>query len=212
MSNLNENIRNIIFYYIKQKYNGYLKEHNKTFVENDELVNLINTLYSEEKDKLQEYIRNCLRDMMQSSYNSMVVENIIIEIFSDEQLAKNRVMMEINSFQENKKNKNNIYETVLDIHPKYGIGLKLNFEDADIVVSNLKKNPDNNSPLSAEKNNISIGDSIIRINDIDFTNKNTQEIIQIFKDATSGKKQIKLTLKTYCHKNITTNVSENIES
>lgn len=197
MSNLNENIRNIIFYYIKQKYNVYLKENNKSFVENDELVSLIDKLYVTEKDKLQEYIRSCLRDMMQSSYNSLVVENIIIEIFSDEDLAKNRVIMEINSFQTNRKNKNNIYESTLNIHPKYGIGLKLNFDDNDIIVSNLKKNPDDNSALSAELNNVSIGDSIIKINNQDFTNKTTNEIIQIFKEATHNKQQIKLTFKTY---------------
>jgi hypothetical protein len=202
MSNLNENIRNIIFYYIKQKYNNYLKENNKTYVEQQELEDLIDKLYVQEKNVLQEYIRGCLRDMMANSYNSPLIENIIFEIFSDEQLAKNRVVMEINSFQENKKNKNNVYEALLDIHDKYGIGLKLNFEDADIVVSNLKKNPDDNSSLSAEKMNVSIGDSIIKINDIDFVNKTTQEIIQIFKDATCNKQQIKLTLKTYRHNNI----------
>ena len=44
--------------------------------------------------------------MYQENYNSAVVENIIYEIFDDEELAKNRVILEIKSFQEHQKNLN----------------------------------------------------------------------------------------------------------
>ena len=197
-ASLNENIRNIVFYYIKQKYNAHLKENNKTYIDEPELEMLVNKFYSNEKTNLQEYIRNCLKDMMHDEYNSPLVENVLLEIFSDEELAKNRVMDEITNFQNDKKNKNNVYEALLNIHHKHGIGLKLNFDDSDIIVSNFKKNPDDNSALSAElNNNISIGDSIIQINDINFMDKTTEEIIHIFKSATSNKSHIKLTFKSY---------------
>lgn len=197
MTNLQENIRNIIFYYIKQKYTNILQDKKNSLIEREELVDMVDNLYNTEKGELQQYIRDCLKDMMLDQYNSPLVENIIFEIFDDEELAKNRVILEIENYQQFKKSKNYTYEVEISQHPKYGIGLKLDFEPNDIVVSNFKRNPENNTTLPAEEKNISIGDSIIEINDVSLENINSDKSIEIIKQYLENNSNIKLKLKTY---------------
>lgn len=194
---LQENIRNIIFYYIKQKYCSILKEKNKIILETEEINEMVENLYFSEKSKLQQYIRDCLKELLKDNYNCMLVENIIFEIFDDEELAKNRVIMEINNYQKFKKEKNNIYELDLKPHPKYGIGLKLDFDTNEIVVSNFKRNPDNNDKLPAEESNkILIGDNILSINNKTMENLESSECIKIIKENINIPK-VKLVIRSY---------------
>ena len=192
---LQENIRNIIFFYIKQRYCSILKEKNKSILEIEEIDSLVNELYLNEKSKLQQYIRDCLKELLKT--NCMLVENIIFEIFDDEELAKNRVKMEINNYQNFKKEKNNIYDLKLIPHPKYGIGLKLDFDTNEIVVSNFKRNPDNNDKLPAEASNkILIGDNIISINDNKLQDLESEECIKLIKENLSYP-EVKLLIRSY---------------
>ncbi len=196
-TSLQENIRNIVFYYIKQKYCSILKDKNKLLLEDNEINYMVENLYSNEKSKLQQYIRDCLKELLKSNYNCMLVENIIFEIFDDEELAKNRVKMEINNYQKFKKEKNNIYELKLYPHPKYGIGLKLDFDTNEIVVSNFKRNPDNNDKLPAEEaNKILIGDNIISINDNKLEDLESQECIRLIKENLNCP-EVKLLIRSY---------------
>ncbi len=54
---LQENIRNIIFYYIKQKYCSLIKVEKKQVLESEEIIEMVEKLYLSEKSKLQQYIR-----------------------------------------------------------------------------------------------------------------------------------------------------------
>lgn len=197
---LQENIKNIIFYYVKKKYNDHLEMENIKVISDIQLHDLVDNLYSKEKDSLQKYIRNCLKDMYQDNYNGALVENIIYEIFDDEDLAKNRVILEIKSFQEHQKNKNSIYEVTLKPDSNFGIGLKLDFEPHDIIISNFKRNPTTNEKLPGETSRISIGDSIVGINGISLEKKDSDECISIFKENMNTE-IVQLKLKTYTQSN-----------
>ncbi len=194
---LQENIRNIIFYYIKQKYSQELINKKKNFLSDNDINYIVNQLYSSENNKIKKYIRDCLKDMMLENYNSALVENIIFEIFDDEELAKNRVILEIKNYQLHKESKNNIYEVQLTPHDKYGLGLKLDFDSNDIVVSNLKKNPDDNTPLPAELSKIRIGDSIIKINSESLEYLDSKHSVDIIKKYIESKQTLNLTLRTF---------------
>lgn len=197
---LQENIKNIIFYYVKKKYNEHLEIENIKIISDIQLQDLVDNLYTKEKESLQKYIRNCLKDMYQENYNGALVENIIYDIFDDEELAKNRVILEIKSFQEHQKNKNNIYEVTLKPDSKYGIGLKLDFEPHDIIISNFKRNPESNEKLPGENSRICIGDSIVGINGISLENKDSDDCISIFKENMNTE-IVQLRLKTYTQRN-----------
>ena len=196
---LQENIKNIIFYYVKKKYNECLEEKKQRFINDEELNQLVDNLYTIEKESLQKYIRSCLKDIYLEDYNSALVENIIYEIFDDEELAKNRVILEIKSYQNHQDKKNSFYKVSLIPDTKYGIGLKLEFEPYDILISSFKKNPENNQSLPAEESLISIGDSIVSINGFSLISKTTDEAVKIITDNINTE-IVYLELKTYSDK------------
>jgi hypothetical protein len=190
-----DNIKNIIFFYIKKKYNEYLEQHCTDYIDKNELEKLIDQLYIVEKDIIKKYIRDCLKDMYSDNYNSTLVETIILEIFDDEELAKNRVILEIQTFQQNIKKKNIIYTKELIPDKEFGVGLQLDFTTNEVIVANYKRKPDN-SKLEAELQGIKIGDSIICINNNDLENKKTQEKFEIVKKEIT-KSIVSITFKTY---------------
>lgn len=181
---LQEKIRNIIFYYVKNQYNTYLQENNLKFINESELKSIITNLYVEQKKDLQSFIKSCLKEMMQDNYPGALVENIIFEIFQDKDMAINRVTLEIKKYQDfilNSTSKE--YEITVPIDPDYGIGLKIDFFDNDVIVKNYKRNS-NNKVLPAEESGlISIGDSLIKINNISLENIDTTTKIDIVKNA-----------------------------
>lgn len=198
---LQEKIKNIIFFFIKKEYNNYLKINKIRFISEGKLYNVVDNLYNSKRKEIKSFIRNCLKEMMDTNYPGALVENIIYEIFQDEKLAKNRVILEISNYQKFLKKKNiNSYNQIvnLEIDKKYGMGIRLDFSENDIVVKNFKRNPENNTFLSAEKNgNINIGDSVTSINNINLEILETSKIVELFKEILSKSSVIKLGIRSY---------------
>ena len=201
MTSLEEQIRNIVFYYVKINYNQYLKTHNISYIEEDKIREVIEELYIDKKKDLQNFIRNCLKEMMKSSYPGSLVENIIYEIFEDKDLAINRVTLEITKYQQYMLNNIAVEKEIkIPIDPDYGIGLRLDFLEDEVIIKNFKRS-ESNQILSAEKTGIiSIGDTITKINNQDLTNLNTQDKINIVKQAIK-KDFINITFKTFKQQN-----------
>ena len=198
---LQEKIRNIIFYYVKNQYNNYLKENQLKFIKEEELNGIITNMYVEQKKELQMFIKNCLKEMMKDNYPGALVENIIFEIFQDQDMAVNRVTLEIKKYQEFVLNNiSKEYEITVPIDPDYGIGLKIDFLDDDVIVKNYKRNNENKVLPAEESGQISIGDSLIKINNIELENITTEEKIKIVKGA-MGKDFIKLKFRTFFNNN-----------
>ena len=65
---LQEKIKNIIFYYVKTHYNNYLREKNLKYIEEDKIQEIISSLYTEEKKNIQNFIRECLKEMMGNGF------------------------------------------------------------------------------------------------------------------------------------------------
>lgn len=101
--NLPTTIRNIVFYYIKAHYNEYLKENNISFIPKDELNNVVGDLYEKNSLNLKKYIRGTMRknfpDYDKNFTLKTSTEEIILEMFEDPEYSKNRVAIEIQSFQ-----------------------------------------------------------------------------------------------------------------
>ena len=197
---LQEKIRNIIFYYVKTQYNTYLQENNLKYINDGELNGIISKLYVEQKKDLQLFIKNCLKEMMQDNYPGALVENIIYEIFQDQDMAVNRVTLEIKKYQQYiLENTSKEYEISVPIDPDYGIGLKIDFFDNDVIVKNYKRNSKNKVLPAEESGLISIGDSLIRINDKSLEDIDTNEKINIVKMAMKND-FIKLRFRTFSEK------------
>ena len=76
--NLTNLIKDIVFYYIKFYYDKELTKKN-----------------------IKKYIRNSLKESQGENYNRLAVENALMKMFDDIEYAKNRVINEIKTYQEN---------------------------------------------------------------------------------------------------------------
>ncbi len=92
-------VRDITYYFIKFYYDKQLKDNNKNKLDETYLREMIDKLYIDKASELKKYIRDTLKDNLKSQYNSLVVENIILEMFNDPEYSKHRVYLEIIEFQ-----------------------------------------------------------------------------------------------------------------
>jgi hypothetical protein len=96
-------IQDLIMFYVKENYNNHLLEHNITLIPEEELESVIENLYSHRKDHLKLFIKESLKKIMGDEYiGDLVVNNLLIDIFRDDKLCKNRIKLEISEYQKNK--------------------------------------------------------------------------------------------------------------
>ena len=108
--------------------------------------------------------------------------------------------MEIKKYQQYiLDNTSKEYEISVPIDPDYGIGLKIDFFDNDVIVKNYKRNSKNKGLPAEESGLISIGDSLIKINDQSLEEIETNEKINIVKAAMKND-FIKLRFRTFSEK------------
>ena len=62
---------------------------------------VVNKLFNDNPKKMKKYIRDSLKKNQGDEYNNIVVENILLEMFDDIEFAKNRLINEISSYQDN---------------------------------------------------------------------------------------------------------------
>ena len=102
MSKLERTVKDLINFYVKENYNNYLKENNLSFIHGDKLKQVIDTLYSSKKNHLKQFLKDSLKELLKDDYpGDLVINNICYEIFQDDDLCKNRVLVEIKIHQEN---------------------------------------------------------------------------------------------------------------
>ena len=111
---LQKNIKDLIFFYVKQNYDNYLKVNNVEYISEDKITEVISSLYLERKDHLKEFIKTSLKHVMKEEYpGDLVILNIMIDIFSDDELCKNRLIVEIKLHQQKMTGGKNDYSKLL---------------------------------------------------------------------------------------------------
>ena len=114
MTTIQKTIKDLIFFYIKTNYDNYLKENNLEFIPDDRIDQVISTLYTERKEHLKVFIKESLKKLLKGEYpGDLVVLNILLEIFADDALCKNRLITEIKLHQQTLQNKKNDYSKIL---------------------------------------------------------------------------------------------------
>lgn len=104
MSSLEKRIRDLIHFYIKENYNNYLKVHNIESILESDIPNVVEELYDQKKDHIQEFVLSSLKIMLKHEMpQEYIVKNLLSEIFRDDELCKNRLTYEINIYQQKMK-------------------------------------------------------------------------------------------------------------
>ncbi len=92
-------VKETIFFYVKYYYDKYLSEHNLTLMDDQHIDQFIQMHYTEREKDLRDYVRKSLKKNLGDGYNNLAVENILLEIFKDPAMAKERIRIEIVDFQ-----------------------------------------------------------------------------------------------------------------
>ena len=105
MSNLQNTIKNLIFFYVKTNYEKYLKDNNINNIPDNEINTVIETLYTERKDHLKIFLKQSLKELLKNDYpGDLVILNIFTDIFNDDNICKNRLILEIRMYQNKTSN------------------------------------------------------------------------------------------------------------
>lgn len=106
---LQKTIKDLIFFYVKSNYEKYLKENNIKIISDSEIDNVINKLYDERKSHIQIFIKEALKQLYEKKMNEypgdQTIKNVLLNIFQDDDLCKNRVIVEIKLHQASLKQK-----------------------------------------------------------------------------------------------------------
>ena len=113
MSNIQKNIKDLIYFYIKENYKKYLQDNSLTIIPNDKIRSVIDSLYTDKKEHLKEFIKSSLKVLMKDEYpGDQTITNLTLNIFSDDELCKNRLLLEIKVYQESLNKQQINYSTV----------------------------------------------------------------------------------------------------
>ena len=114
---LQKTIRDLIYFYVKTNYNEYLKDNNIKMIPENEIENIINKLYIDRKDHIQIFIKDSLKKLYEQKMDEypgdQTIKNILINVFQDDDLCKNRLIIEIKLHQQKLKDNKNNYNELL---------------------------------------------------------------------------------------------------
>jgi hypothetical protein len=106
---LQQTIKDLIFFYVKSNYEKYLTENDMKTIPDSEIDNIINKLYDQRKSHIQVFIKDALKQLYKNKIaeypGDQTITNILLNIFQDDNLCKNRVIIEIKLHQASLINK-----------------------------------------------------------------------------------------------------------
>ncbi len=112
---LQKNIKDLIFFYVKTNYEKYLEINKIKFIPDNKIDEVIHQLYVERKEHIKEFIKVSLKEVLQPNEypGDQTVTNILLNIFQDDELCKNRLLVEIKLHQQKMRGDKNDYSKLL---------------------------------------------------------------------------------------------------
>lgn len=113
---LQNNIRDLIHFYVKTNYEKYLSEKDIKILPESEIDNIIHSLYDDRKSHIQIFILESLKtlykDKSEEYPGDRTVKNILLNIFQDDELCKNRLSCEIKLHQQKMRGEKSDYDKI----------------------------------------------------------------------------------------------------
>ena len=95
-------IQDLILFFVKENYNKYLSDNEIKKIQEDQIELVVKKIYQEKKSNIKEFLTTSLKKIMGEDYiGDLFVNNICIDIFRDDQLCTNRIILEIKNYQKN---------------------------------------------------------------------------------------------------------------
>ena len=113
MTTIDKHIRDLIHFYVKTNYEHYLEENQITIIPEAEIENVIGSIYDSRKDHLKEFVKSSLKKMLKDEYpGDLALLNIFTEIFGDDSLCRNRLVLEIKIHQNDIQGRRTNYKDI----------------------------------------------------------------------------------------------------
>tara|TARA_B100000242_G_C43043498_1_gene486933 strand:- start:557 stop:1153 length:597 start_codon:yes stop_codon:yes gene_type:complete len=186
--NISDEIKNIGFNFIRNKYQEYLQSNKILLIKENVIEKIITELYDTNIKVLKQEIRNTLKNKHKEDYPSAIVENILLDLFQEKEINIANAVKEIILIQNN-----NLKSLTLPIiNSSLNLNISLNDNYVKINSINSKNLKDNIQALEIYKiienysflysiNNIILEEHDDKINIIKNEIENTNNVsIQIY--------------------------------
>jgi hypothetical protein len=195
MSNTNiiDTIKHIIFTIIEEEYKNYLKSNSILLIEDSKLLQIVTEFYNSNVKNIKSKIRETLKANNSETYNSGLVENILLDIFQEKTMNIMKIVNELTIIQ----NKNLIQFTL----PLINNSLNLNILLVDNYVVINSVNPKNIAQHNELYESISKYNFLYSINNILLHNYYNEEKINIIKQIVSTTNIDEVIIQCYYLKN-----------
>jgi hypothetical protein len=101
MCTLEKRIRDLIHFYVKENYNHHLKSKNIPTIAEEDIPKVVEELYTDKKSHIQGFVKSSLQVMLKDEMpEEYIINNLLSEIFRDDELCKNRLTIEIKMHQQ----------------------------------------------------------------------------------------------------------------
>ena len=101
MCTLEKRIRDLIHFYVKENYNHYLEKKHISTIQIADIPEVVDELYTEKKEHIQVFVKSSLQIMLKDEMpEEYIINNLLSEIFRDDELCKNRLTVEIKLHQQ----------------------------------------------------------------------------------------------------------------
>jgi hypothetical protein len=184
MADYNNDIKSILIKYLKDEYKKYLNNNKILCIKKSNIHKIVNTFYKDNIKDLKTEIRRQMREKYKNNYPSGAIENIILDLFQDNENNIETVINEINYIQD--KNYLNLELPIIN----ESLNLNISNKDGYIIINHIKETLDLNmkeiyNPITKYKFIYSINNKILD----DF---NEDEKINIIKNEIKDTKTINL--------------------
>lgn len=188
MGDILDEIKDITFNFLNNKYKEYLKNNKILLIKEENMKTIITSFYENYSKELKQTIRNSVKENHKNNYPSAIVENTILDIFQDKELNINRITQEFIILQ-----KKHIYKTPL---PLYDNTLNLNIGIADnfIIINSVNPKKINNNELNEIYNNINKYKFLYSIDNAILQEYSNEEKINIIKNTINNKEKVNIQL------------------
>jgi len=185
---ITDDIKDIIFKFIKEEYQNYLQNNNILLIKNENMDTMINNFYEENKSNLKNIIRSDLKEIYKESYASTSVENIIFDIFQDKELNIQKTVNELLYIQDK-----NLYSLEIPIINN-SLNLNISITNNYIIINSTNpKNIKNIEDLERYEK-ISKYKFLYAIEDIILEEIDNEKKIDTIKTSINNKNKINITL------------------
>lgn len=177
-------IKTILFEYLKHEYKKYLNNNKILCIKKSNIHKIVNTFYKDNIKDLKTEIRRQMREKYKNDYPSATIENIILDLFQDSENNIEKVVNEINYIQD--KNYLNLELPIIN----ESLNLNISNKDGYIIINHVKDILESN--IKEIYNTINKYKFIYSINNKILDDFDQDEKINIIKNEIKNTKNINL--------------------